>query len=254
MTEQQSSLRRALVTGASEGIGRAFAQRLALDGWLVTCVARNEVRLSQLVAELGAGHDYLVADLSETQGVAIVVQALNTREFDLLINNAGFGLYGKFYRQPLESLDGMLKVNCSALMHLSHAYLNKAKSGNAMINVSSGLAFAPYPTASVYAATKAFVTSLSESLWLEHRKRGVYVMGLCPGMTESEFSSRAGGSAEKRPKGFLVESADTLVNTAMKALKKRKNPTVLSGIHNKIILNLLRLVTRRRLAIMMAKF
>jgi len=248
---------RALVTGASEGIGRAFAKRLAHEGWQVTCVARNALRLHSLAEELvlinDADHRVVVADLSSQAGVQQVRDELFRYDYKLLVNNAGFGLYGRFYQQSLEKLDAMLAVNCSALMHLSHAFLKVAKEGAALINVSSGLAFAPYPVGAVYAATKSFVTSLSESLWLEHRHRGIYVMGLCPGVTESRFSERAGGMGSKKPPEIITESAESLVETAIFALNKRSRPTVISGWYNKVILAMLRLLTRRRIVLLMGK-
>jgi short-subunit dehydrogenase len=177
-----SAQRRVMITGASEGIGRAFARRLAHEGYAIRAVARNEKRLQELMTELGADHHtYRVADLSTPEGVAAIAEDLATNRFHLLINNAGFGIYGAFYNAELPKLETMIRLNCDTLMALSHAFLQQAKKGDALVIVSSALAFMPMPSAGTYAATKAFVTSFTESLWYEQKERGIYVMGLCPG-------------------------------------------------------------------------
>lgn len=221
--------RRAMVTGASEGIGRAFAQRLALDGYRITAVARNEARLRELVASLpGEGHEVLVADLSAAGDVSRVSDLLSVTHHGLLINNAGYGLFGKFPAQPLEKHLELMRVNMNAVVALAHVFLTRAQPGDALVNVSSGLAFSPMPASGIYTATKAFVTALSECLWFEQKGRGVYVLGLHPGPTSTEFQRRS-GSGHLTPPALLVQTADAVVGQGMAALQARKKPTIIAG-------------------------
>jgi len=248
------NLKKALVTGASEGIGRAFAKRLAGENYAVTAVARNEGRLKELLRELNSGvHSCLVADLSTQEGVDKIYNELTANHYDLLINNAGMGIYSPFYKTDLPKLMSMMRLNCEAVITLAHAYLNKAKEGDALINVSSALAFLPFPKAGLYAATKAFVTSFSESLWFEQKERGIYVMGLCPGITATNFHKRSGGADDKIPPRSMTQSPEKVVDTAMLELKKRRKPTVISSA-NKFGLSIMpRILTRKNLVSIMGK-
>ena len=242
-----------LITGASEGIGRAFAHQLAAEGFAVTAVARNESRLQELMNELKEDyHSYQVADLSIAEGVRVISEKLIGGRFQLLINNAGFCIYGAFYNAELPRLESMMRLNCDALVALSHAFLQQAKKGDALINVSSALAFMPMPSGGTYAATKAFVTSFSESLWYEQKDRGIYVMGLCPGATASHFHDRAGGDETNRPPAAITQTPEDVVETAMQALAKREKPTVVSGVKNKMVTNLTRMLPRKGIVKMMA--
>jgi uncharacterized protein len=234
----------ALVTGASEGIGRVFATRLASEGYSIMAVARNEAKLRQLIDEIGNSGSYIVADLSTESGQDKVVRAIAARHFDLLVNNAGVAAAGKFTDIPLQRQLSLLNLNCMALVRLSHAYLGAAQSGDALINVSSSLAFLPIPSLGVYCASKAFVTSFTDSLWYEQKSRGIYVMGLCPGITATDFNIHAGGTRGNFPK-IMVETPEQVVDTALKALKERKEPTVISGRFNKMNVLMTRLKSRK---------
>jgi len=244
-----------MITGASEGIGRAFARRLAAEGYCVTATARNEARLQELLTELGdGGHAYQVADLSTESGIAEIAASLAAGRFNLLINNAGYAVYGTFFKVDLPRLEAMMRLNCNALVALSHAFLQQAENGDALINVSSALAFMPMPSAGTYAATKAFVTSFTETLWHEQSARGIYVMGLCPGVTATQFHERAGGDETNRPPAAITQTPEEVVVTAMQALAERAKPTVVSGMKNKLVTNLTRIMTRKRIVKMMATF
>ncbi len=236
--------KQALVTGASGGIGRVFAQKLAQDGYAVTVVARHEEKLKALTQEIGPGHAYVKADLSTAIGQDIVGSLLTQKKFDLLVNNAGVGVVGNFSEVSLEKQLSMFHLNCEALLKFSHVFLQSARKGDALINVSSALAFMPTPKMAVYCATKAFVTSLSDSLWFEQQKRGVYVMGLCPGITETEFQVNAGGRKEDLPKG-LSQTAEEVVAFALAHLRARDKPTAISGIKNRMFSGLSRLLPRK---------
>lgn len=247
--------KRVLITGASEGIGRAFAHKLATEGYTIMAVARNEGRLQELVTELGEGkHAYQVADLSTDTGIASIATTLAADRYHMLINNAGYGVFGAFFKTDLPRLEAMMRLNCNALVALSHAFLQQADKGDALINVSSALAFMPMPSAGTYAATKAFVTSFTETLWHEQKARGIYVMGLCPGVTATHFHDRAGGDETNRPPAAITQTPEEVVETALQALSERAKPTVVSGMKNKLVTNLTRIMPRKRVVRMMATF
>ena len=245
--------KKALVTGASEGIGRAFAKKLAQEGYTITAVARNESRLKELVGELtGASHVYQTADLASEEGIEKISTELRNTHYDLLVNNAGFSTFGAFAELTLAENQKMIRVNCEALVAFSHAFLKNAKAGDTLINVSSVLGFLPMPAQGIYAATKAFVTSFSESLWHAQRSKGVYVMGLCPGTTRTEFANRAGGDSSKLPK-VGSQSSEEVVEVAMKALKYRTEPIVVTSTLNTALVSLPRLLSRKLLVKIMGQ-
>ena len=245
-------MKRALVTGASEGIGRSFAKHLAAEGHQITAIARTEAKLKELIAELGAGHKYVVADLATAAGQEAVVRAVKAEHHDVLVNNAGVGTVGAFAAVDADRQLAMMRLNCEALVTLSHAFLSGAKAGDALINVSSTLAFTPMPGFALYCATKAFVTSFSESLWFEQKGRGVYVMNLCPGITDTNFQVSAGGRKEDLPAN-LSQTPDQVVAVAMAALKSRGKPTVISGGRNVMFASMSRIMPRKALVNTMGK-
>ncbi len=182
----------ALVTGASSGIGEEIVRRLAAAGVETVVVARRDDRLRALADELD-GIEVLAADLLRADGIAAVGERIKDpdRPIDLVVNNAGFGNGGPFHELDPARLDDEISLNVSALTWLSHAALSVMvpRGRGWLINVSSVASFQPGPGAAVYAATKAFVTSLSESLHEEVSSSGVHVTALCPGFTRTEFHS-----------------------------------------------------------------
>lgn len=189
----------ALVTGASSGIGREFALLLGARRVNLVLVARSVDKLEALAAELRAAHgvtvDVIGADL-QTSGAAASVFAETERRgltVDLLVNNAGFGKWGEFLDFAPEVYAGMLALNMSALVELCQLYLPGmvARGGLGIVNVGSTASLVPVPYATVYAATKAFVLSFSEGLYGEYASRGVHVMALCPGGTDTNFAAVA---------------------------------------------------------------
>jgi short-subunit dehydrogenase len=172
------------------------------------------------MAEIGNNHTYIIADLTSAIGQDKIVQAISEQRFDLLINNAGIGAVGKFTELPLEKYQEVLTLNIETVVKLSYAYLKTAKKGDALINVSSSLAFMPMPIVGLYSATKAFVTSFSEALWYEQKSRGVYVMALCPGIMTTNFADHSGGGLGKPPKA-MTKTPEQVAKTALKALKLR---------------------------------
>lgn len=236
--------KKVLITGASEGMGKVFAICFAKEGYSVTAVARNEANLKQLLSEIGKNHSYVAADLSTEEGQNTITRLIEDGHFDILINNAGVGAIGHFTELPLDKYLNVLKLNIETVVKLSYAFLKTAKSGDALINTSSSLAFMPMPAVGLYAATKAFVSSFSESLWYEQKKRGVYVMGLCPGITSTNFTANSGGGLSKPPEG-MTQTPEQVVEEALKALKKRKSPTINTGFVNKIFVFMTRLMSRK---------
>lgn len=244
--------KKALITGSSEGIGHSFAIALAKAGYSITAVARSEDKLKKLISEIGSTHQYIVADLSTESGQNKTAQELSSNHYDLLINNAGVGTVGKFTDVPLEKQIQMMNLNNQGLVKLAYAFLKNSKSGDALINVSSTLAFLPMPGLGLYCATKAFVTSFSESLWYEQKARGVYVMGLCPGITSTNFQTNSGGKSEDLPAG-MAQTPEQVVEVALKALLARKSPTVISGAKNFLMSSMTRLMPRKSAVSMMGK-
>jgi len=244
----------ALVTGASSGIGAVFARQLAQDGYMVTCVARSQDKLERLVKELGPGHRILVADLADKAQLQSVAQDVEQSGYSLLVNNAGYGMYGRFEEIPVDQHEHLMFVNMNALVRLSHAFLKKASSGDALINVSSALSLLTYPGGAVYAGSKGFVTIFTESLWYENKDRGVHVMALLPGVTDTNFHAVAtGGRAESAP-GAKNYPPEIVVKEALAALKARKEPSIISGpVYRFLTFLNTRLMSRKTMVSIMGK-
>ncbi len=242
----------AMVTGASGGIGLELAERLAKDGYQLTLVARNEAKLKEIVARLGAGHRALAADLSKPEDTRRVADDVRASHYDVLVNNAGVGVYGNVSDASLETLKSMMRLNIDSLVELSHAYLSVAKSGDALMNVASTLALLALPGATTYCATKAFVTAFSEGLWFENKPRGIYVMGLLPGVTKTNFHEAAGGASDNKPPEAISQTSAQVVDVAMRALAARSKPTVLTSFTNKAMVFMsTRLMPRKTMVTMM---
>jgi short-subunit dehydrogenase len=187
----------ALVTGASSGIGEAMARALGAAGIAQVVVARRADRLREL-ADSFDGVEVLAADLTTARGVAEVEERVvdAARPIDLVVNNAGFGTSGVFAEIDADRLDEEVRLNVGALTRLSRAALGVMvpRGRGYLLNVSSVVSFQPAPRLAVYAATKAYVTSLSESLHEEVRGTGVKVTALCPGLTRTEFQTVSSSS------------------------------------------------------------
>ena len=235
-----------LLTGGSDGIGLAVARLLATEAdTRVTLVARNEAKLRAAADSLpGRGHDVLVAELSEPAGMEIVARHLASKRYDVLINNAGVGLYGRFDELSLDDQLKMMRLNMESVVTLSHAYLRQARAGDALVNTASFLAYAPLPGAAVYSATKAFVATLSEMLWWEYKHKDVYVLGFNPGVMSTRFHETAGASVATFPR-FLVQSPEQAARELVHALHKRRAPRVISGFPTRLFVMMQRLVTRK---------
>jgi short-subunit dehydrogenase len=214
----------ALVTGASSGIGAAFARACASRGNDLVIVARDDRRLEDLAESLEKEHaadvEVLTADLTAENGTAVVEARLESDDppIDLLVNNAGFGTFGKFVDLPREAEVQEVKLNVLAVMRLCHAALpgmvERGRGG--IINVSSLAGYQPTPFNATYGGTKAFVTSFSHALHEEVRGTGVKVIVLCPGFTRTEFQERAGLDSSAVP-SFMWQSAEAVVDGGLRA-------------------------------------
>jgi hypothetical protein len=238
-------MKKALITGASGGIGLETARHLAAQGYRLTLVARNEDKLNKAVKSLdGTGHYYLVADLTKKEDLQKIADHLKTEKYDVLINNAGVGIYGKFIEIPLDEQLATMQLNMNALVILSYVFLQSARQGNALVNIGSMLAHSSLPGGSVYVATKSFVANFSESLWYEFKKKGVFVMGFNPGAAASDFHSNAGGHTSDFPK-FVMSSVEDVAKELVKALEKRRKPRVVQGWKNRFMLFGFKLLNRK---------
>jgi uncharacterized protein len=238
----------ALITGASAGIGEIFAEQLASRGMNLVLSARRADRLSaladRLVREFSIEAVVVAEDLSEPGAAAALWErAAEGRHIHLLVNNAGFGAQGDLHELDLELQTRMVRLNCVALLELAHLALPtmRQRAEGAIINVSSIAAFQPVPGLAVYAATKAFVLSLSEALWSENRHAGVRVLALCPGRTPTEFQAVAGtGSAVGT---FGERSPLQVVQSGLTALEQGRSYQV-PGIENYLATWLVRVLPR----------
>jgi short-subunit dehydrogenase len=170
------------------------------------------------------------------------------------VNNAGYGIYGRFEEIPIEQQEHMMFVNMNALVRLSHAFLKKARSGDALINVSSALSRLSYPGGAVYCGTKSFVTNFTESLWYEFKDRGVYVMALLPGVTETNFHAVATDGRITAGPGGRSYSPEIVVKDAIAALRARKSPSIVSGPLYRVLMFLsTRMMSRKKMITIMGE-
>jgi uncharacterized protein len=228
--------RTALVTGASMGIGKSFARALAERGANLILVARSKDKLTALARELESAHPIsahvISADLSDTDGVKTVVDETRARglSVDLLVNNAGFATYGVFEEVSAERQREEIMLNCAALVGMTHAFLPAMveRGKGDIINVASTAAFQPLPYMAVYGATKAFVLSFSEALWAENRARGIRVLALCPGATETPFfdvvaAPEASVGAREKPELVVARGLAALESGRSYVISGRQN-------------------------------
>jgi short-subunit dehydrogenase len=246
-------MKTALITGASSGIGAAFAKELAARRTDLVLVARSEDKLQklaqQLQQEFSVQTTVIVQDLTEAGATQSVYEAIAQKglAIDLLVNNAGFGDYGAFTERQLTKQREMIHLNIETLVELTYLFLpamQKRRSGG-IINVSSIAGFQPLPYCSIYAATKAFVLSFSEALWAENKGTGVHILALCPGPTASNFFDVAEFPQSLTPKtGKGYVSAETVVSKALQAMEKNKSTLVTGGLSNQFIANIPRFLPR----------
>lgn len=240
MSTGNPTWQRALVTGASSGIGEALARRLAAGGTDLVVVARRATRLEHLRTVLeGRGDitvEVLVADLTEADGLAAVETRLAVGDVDLVVNNAGFGTNGLLAGIPPERMARELALDVTAVARLTRAalppMLEQGRGG--ILNVSSVVGFFPTPKMAVYAGSKAFVTSFTQSVAEEARGTGVRVAVLCPGLTRTEFQEVAHEAQPRNLPNFVWQSPEQVATAGLDGLAAGR-VVIVPGLHNRAL-------------------
>jgi len=232
---------RILITGASSGIGTAFARALAARQKNLTLVARRKERLENLASELRKNHnidvEILVANLSDARDIDKVEKHIaDNQTLDMLINNAGFVTVGRFSRTNLEEQEAMVRLHVIAPMRLIRATLPKMveRGQGTIINVSSNAAFIPLRGSVTYSGTKAFLVAFSEALQSELESTGVHVQALCLGFTHTEFHDRLPKFKSSSIPSPFWTSPEEVVAESLKAVEKNKLICI-PGLTNKIL-------------------
>lgn len=239
----------ALITGASSGLGVEFATRFAQRGADVVLVARREDRLRELADTLekqyGATATVVPLDLTAPGAAQSVRAALDGRDVQTLVNNAGFGIRGAFVDEDPVRLEAMLQLNVMALTALTREFLPdlvRTRTG-ALVNIASTAAYQPCPNMAVYGASKAFVLSFTEAIAHETRETGLSVLALSPGATSTEFFDVV-GTPDAAVGRF--QTSEQVVATALRALDRSDTPpSVVSGLANGIMAKIVGIVPRR---------
>jgi hypothetical protein len=234
-----------LITGASAGLGAEFARACAARGEALALVARRRERLEALKAELGGDVHIFAADLALPGAAASLIAELAAEGLSVgtLINNAGFGLAGRFADRPLDRQREMIDLNVRTLTELCHLVLPamRAAGKGAILNVASTAAFQPGPNMAVYYASKAYVLSFTEALHHEMKGTGIKVSALCPGPTTSEFSDVAESHSPTLER--MKMPAAPVVAAGLAGLDANK-AVVIPGLKNKIGAQASRFLTR----------
>ena len=224
----QTSKGTALITGASSGIGAVYADRLALRGYDLILVARDQSRLTELAARLsartGRSVDILPADLTRPSDVLRVEERLRTdKSITALVNNAGFGATSKLIESRIEELENMIQLNVTALTRLTLAVLPGMveRANGLIINIASIVALAPELLNGTYSGTKAYVVNLTQSLHHEVGDKGVQVQAVLPGATSTAFWDRAGLPVQHLPQEWVM-SAEEMVDASLAGLDQHE--------------------------------
>jgi hypothetical protein len=243
----------ALITGASSGLGACFARALAARGRHLVLVARSKDKLETLAREIAAKHplriEVIDQDLSLGGAASRLVATLEERKIAvaLLVNDAGFGAQGEFWKLPLDRQSAMIRLNVLTLTELTYLLLPAmvARRSGGIINISSTASFQPIPYTSVYAATKAYVTSFSMGLAEEVCKYGVRVLALCPGGTATNFFDAGQFSKLEFPGG--LQSPEEVVEVGLRAFDRGRSLAV-ARFTNRLMIFVQRLAPRRLVA------
>lgn len=225
----------AIITGASSGIGKALAFEFARNGFDVFLTARNEDALQKIadecVKKIGVTAEIFTADLSDFDSTDVLIKAIERRRFDVLVNNAGFGVKGNFVDTNIKDELEMLNVQLAAMLKLTKAILPEMithKSGK-ILNIASVYSFSPVPMQAVYSASKAFMLSFSSALQDELKDKNIQISVVCPGITQTEFRTRA-GIADKKSSGMTAEK---VAKIAFAEMAKGKH-IIIPGFQNKV--------------------
>lgn len=245
----------AVVTGASSGLGRGIAQRLADRGMSVVLTGRNAARLDETAQQIRAAApraivETVIADLATPAGLAALLTHVGDRPIEVLVNNAGFGSYGRFDEAELDRETAEVAVDVAAVVTLARTFLPgmiRRRSGG-ILNVASTIAFQPAPYQAVYGASKAFVLSFSQALWAEARPNGVTVTALCPGPTRTGFVDALGAEVGHTViYGGRLAEPEPVIDAGLRGLDAGR-AVVIPGLRNKVIAASSRLLPREWMA------
>ncbi len=242
----------ALITGASGGIGYELAKLFAKDHYHLVLVARSSDKLNQVASQLrqqfGLNVEAMALDLAEDQSVKMLFEHLKGEklEVDVLVNNAGFGVFGEFAEMPEEEVLGQVQLNVVALTHLTRLFLPAmiARRQGKIMNVASTAAFQPGPLMAVYYSTKAYVLSFSEALANEVAGTGVVVSCFCPGATDTGFQKRAGIENSRLFKKIGAMNVEKVARDGYRGLMAGKT-LVISGTRNWLVAESVRFAPRK---------
>jgi short-subunit dehydrogenase len=252
----------AVITGASSGIGKALAFEFASGGFDLFLISRNKAALAEVAAACRQKHgieaEIIAADLSNAEGIESAVTALTspTRQYEVLVNNAGFGIHGDFVSADIDENLQLLNLQLSAALRLTRALLPAmvSRGSGRILNVASVYSFSPVPFQSVYAACKAFLLSFSTAIQNELEGTGVTVTVFCPGITQTEFRSRAGIAQKSQSSGMTAEAAARIAfagtmrgkHIVVPGFINRLYVTVTSLLPAQIVPILIRFINRQR--------
>jgi short-subunit dehydrogenase len=249
----------AVITGASRGIGESYAKQLAGRGYDVLLVARDAERLERVARSVRAAHpvaaETVALDLAWSDAAERLYSEVRRRgtAVDVLVNNAGFGLYGDFQALPMPRIEEMVRLHIMTLVKTVRLFLPDmlARRSGAMINVASTAGLRPLPYLALYAATKAFMISFGEAVAMEARPYGVLIQTCCPGQTATEFHQTAGVKPHRSPGG--CQTADEVVAESLAALAGQGR-FVVTGWRNRIVAQVQRFLPRQVVLSAAARF
>jgi short-subunit dehydrogenase len=249
----------AVVTGASSGLGRGLAARLADRGMFLVLTGRNQDRLDETADQIRRAAprvkvETVAADLSTESGVSALIDHVGERPIEVLVNNAGFGSYGPFADADRNREINEVSVDVKAVVTLAHAFLPGmlARGSGGILNVASAIAFQPAPYQAVYGASKAFVLSFSQALWAESRGAGVAVTALCPGPTRTGFVDALGAEVGHTAIYRRLADPEPVIEAGLRGLDKGR-AVVIPGLRNKVIAASGRFTPREWLALISAR-
>lgn len=250
----------ALVTGATSGIGRAFAERLARDGFDLILTGRRRALLGSLAARIRSGHAVtvtpVIAELSSRKDLAALERRIRRLpRLDIIVSNAGFGIGLPFSEAPVDRQAAMVEVHVSAALRLVHAGLAgmKRRGAGSIILVASMAAFLPLPRSAVYCGTKAFLHTFARALAIECRGTGIRVQSLCPGLVDTDFHARNRRRLRPASRGLVRwTTPERVVEASMRDLS-RGRLLCIPGFWNRVGYLLVRLVPQDLYAVLAAR-
>lgn len=242
----------AVITGATSGIGAAYAARLARDGYDLIITGRRKEKIEQLANKISDEQhvkvEVVIAELSNEEGIQRLVDIIKERNVEILVNNAGFGVSCLYQDCDLNIMEQMARVNILASMRLIHTVLPGMleRQKGTIINISSESAFLIIRKNSVYSGSKAFLKSFSEGLHMDLMNTGINVQVVCPGLTRTDFHQRMGIDITKKKDSGLINwlTPEDIVNASLKDLKKNK-VICIPGINTRFLIRLLGLLPRK---------